>query len=262
MNAFQKFGIGVGAFKDAFSFINKHKQWHYVIIPGIINAVVFYLFWRWLSASVSGWVDGVITPDCTDAEGVWAWFCPTVSFLSGALEWLVGMFIYIGMVGIYLSVYKNLILIVFSPIISFLIEKVDQKVNGVEEPFSLEQFLKDTVRGVVIAIRNLLLEGLCVVALFIMGFIPVLNLVQPLLLFVVGAYFLGFGMMDYSLEIKRVNARNSIGYIRANKSMAVGIGTVFQLMFLIPFVGWMLAPTFSAVAAYFAIQKLDEKTTT
>jgi hypothetical protein len=39
--------------------------------------------------------------------------------------------------------------------------------------------------------------------------------------------------------------------------MATGIGTIFQLMYFIPIVGWMFAPTYSAVAAYFAVEELE-----
>jgi hypothetical protein len=39
--------------------------------------------------------------------------------------------------------------------------------------------------------------------------------------------------------------------------LATGIGSVFQLVFLIPFLGWMFAPTYSVVAAYFAVEELE-----
>ena len=63
--------------------------------------------------------------------------------------------------------------------------------------------------------------------------------------------------MDYSLEIKQLNTRNSVDYIKRNKSMATSIGTVFQLLYFIPIVGWMFAPTYGAVTAYFAIEEIE-----
>ena len=47
-------------------------------------------------------------------------------------------------------------------------------------------------------------------------------------------------------------------YSKQNKSLASSIGSVFQLVFLIPAIGWMVAPTYSAVAAYFAVDELDK----
>jgi TRAP-type mannitol/chloroaromatic compound transport system permease small subunit len=54
-----------------------------------------------------------------------------------------------------------------------------------------------------------------------------------------------------------MNVRESIIYSKKHKSLATGIGSVFQLVFLIPFLGWMFAPTYSVVAAYFAVEELE-----
>ena len=64
-------------------------------------------------------------------------------------------------------------------------------------------------------------------------------------------------MMDYSLERKQLTAKSSVDYIKSNKSMAMGIGSVFQLMCFVPVIGWMFAPTYAAVAAYFSIEELE-----
>ena len=122
----------------------------------------------------------------------------------------------------------------------------------------MEQFIKETVRGVILAARGLMVEGVVVIVLFVSAFIPVVNLVQPILLWFVSAYFFGVSMVDYSLEKKGLNVSESIIYNKKHKSLATGIGSVFQLVFLIPFVGWMIAPTYSAIAAYFAVEELEK----
>ena len=63
-------------------------------------------------------------------------------------------------------------------------------------------------------------------------------------------------MHDYTLEKRGMNVKESINYTKKNKSLAAGIGSVFQLIFLIPFLGWMIAPTYSVIAAYFAVDEL------
>lgn len=259
MSFSNKYGMVLNSFKKAHQFIAEHKLWHFVFIPGILNVVLFLTFFIWLMNNVDGWIEFLFEWDCQDGTGWTNWFCELFSASLGVLKYAFGWLVKCVMIMLYLSIYKHLILIVYSPVIAYLVELVDQKNKGVEAAFSMEQFLKDTVRGIRIAVRNILLEGICVVVILAMTFIPLVNLLQPIMLWLVSAYFLGFSMMDYSLERKRLDTRNSIDFIKKNKSSAVGIGTVFQLMFLVPFIGWMFAPTYSAIAAYFTIEELEEK---
>lgn len=247
--AFKSFGV-------ANSFIAKHKLWAFIVIPGIINVALFYFSFNWFIDSVSGWITSLLELECGD--GAFSWFCSSFNSISGFFAFFIRWILYFAFIGIYLYVYKNLILLIYSPVLAYLIELVEKKHKGINEPFKLEQFLKETVRGVILAIRGLLVEGLVIIVLFILAFIPIINLIQPVLMWLVSAYFLGVSMLDYTLERKGYNVRESINYSKKHKSLATGIGSVFQLVFLIPFVGWMIAPTYSVVAAYFAVEELDK----
>jgi CysZ protein len=257
MGLISEFSIAYNSFKIAHSFIKKHRMWHFVIIPGVLNVLLFISLLMWLMSNVDGWVDCFFEWECGGEEGIMSIICNISSFTLGAMKFLLSWMIKSIFIMLYLSVYKNVVLLFYSPVIAYLIEVVDQKNKGIELPFSLPQFIKDTLRGIRIALRNILLEAVCIVVVLIMALVPIINLFQPILLWFVSAYFLGFSMMDYSLERKRLSAQKSIDYIKRNKSMATGIGSVFQLMYLVPLVGWMFAPTYAAVAAYFAVEELE-----
>ena len=203
------------------------------------------------------WIDGVFSFDCDDG-GVLGWFCSIFSFLTGFLEYFIRWMLYAALIGVYLFIYKSIILLLYSPVLAYLIEVVEKKHKGIDTPFKLEQFLKDTVRGIVLATRGILLEGLIIISLVILAFVPIINIIQPILMWLVSSYFLGVSMLDYTLERKGLNVKESIIYSKQNKSLASSIGSVFQLVFLIPAIGWMVAPTYSAVAAYFAVDELDK----
>jgi len=258
MGIHTKFSIALNSFKTAHYFFKKHRLWHFVFIPGIINLFFFISFLMWLLGNVNGWVDAVFEWDCENEDGWMYYSCEVFSTTLVGMKFIFSWAVKSIFIMIYLAVYKSIILIFYSPVIAYLIEIVDQKNRGIELPFAMEQFLKDTVRGVSIAIRNILLECICIVVILTLTFVPVVNLTQPIMFWLVSAYFLGFSMMDYSLERKRLSARSSINYIKRNKSMAVGVGSIFQLMYLVPFIGWMFAPTYAAVAAYFAIEELEK----
>ena len=258
MSSKSKLGIAFYSFKTAHSFIRKHNLWRFIIIPGILNAILFYLSFIWFLDSVSGWVSGFFDLECSNQEGFWGWLCEFVSYSAGVFEMFLKFFLYIAFIGVYLYLYKNLILFIYSPVLAYLIEIVEEKHKGINAPFRMEQFLKETVRGLVLALRGLVVEGIVVVLLLLMMFVPIINLVQPLLMWIVGAYFLGVSMIDYTLERKGYNIRDSINYSKKHKSLAAGIGSVFQLVFIVPFIGWMIAPTYTVVAAYFAVDQLEK----
>jgi len=251
-----KLSVAFSSFRTAHQFIKTHRLWKYIIFPGLINIFLFYFSFNWFLDRVSDWVAGLIHIDCSDSN-LWDWLCTIISFISGFLEFFVRYILYVSFIGLYLLVYKNVILIIYSPVLAYLIEVVEKKHKGIEVPFKLEQFIKDTVRGVILAGRGLLVESVVLLVLFIFLFIPIINLIQPILMWLVSAYFLGVSMIDYTLERKGYNIKKSIVYSKKHKSLAGGIGIVFQLIFMLPFFGWMIAPTYSAVAAYFAVDKLE-----
>lgn len=257
MTSLEKIGLGFRSFSKAHKFIKQYRLWHFVFIPGIINAIFFLLFINWVTSNITEWVDGIFSFDCGD--GILGWFCSLFSFLTSFLEYFIRWILYTALIGVYLFVYKSIILLLYSPVLAYLIEVVDKKHRGIDTPFKLEQFLKDTVRGIVLATRGILLEGLVVIALLIMAFVPIINIIQPILMWLVSSYFLGVSMLDYALERKGLNVKESIIYSKKNKSLASSIGSVFQLVFLVPAIGWMVAPTYSAVAAYFAVEELDKE---
>lgn len=257
MTFLEKIGLGFRSFSKAHKFIKQYRLWHFVFIPGIINAIFFLLFINWVTSNITEWVDGIFSFDCGD--GILGWFCSLFSFLTSFLEYFIRWILYTALIGVYLFVYKSIILLLYSPVLAYLIEVVDKKHRGIDTPFKLEQFLKDTVRGIVLATRGILLEGFVVIALLIMAFVPIINIIQPILMWLVSSYFLGVSMLDYALERKGLNVKESIIYSKKNKSLASGIGSVFQLVFLVPAIGWMVAPTYSAVAAYFAVEELDKE---
>lgn len=258
MGSESKLGIAFYSFKTAHSFIKQHNLRKFIIIPGIINVLLFYFSFNWFLDSVSGWVTGFFDLDCTNTDGIWGWICSFISTTAGLLEVFLKYFLYVSFVGVYLYLYKNLILFIYSPILAYLIEIVEKKDKGINAPFRIEQFIKETVRGLILALRGLVVEGIVFFLLLLMVFVPIINFFQPLLIWIVSAYFLGVSMLDYTLERKGYNIRESIRYSKKNKSLATGIGSIFQVMFIVPFVGWMVAPTYTVVAAYFAVNQLEK----
>ena len=64
-------------------------------------------------------------------------------------------------------------------------------------------------------------------------------------------------MVDYSMKRNKKNSSESIFFIGQHKGLALGNGLVFYIMHLLPFVGWVLAPAYSVVAATLSIEEIN-----
>lgn len=245
MRLFSQISEGISAYADAHRFIVKHRLWGYLVVPGLIHIgliILVFLISFYAGDAISGWVMGFFEIE------------------SSILNFLLGLFISIliklAIIYLYILFYKYLVLIIMSPVLALLSEKIDSILTGKEYPFNTQQFIRDVMRGIAIAIRNLLVELMFMLCFYILAFIPLVNLVSTVIMFFIQAYYTGFSMLDYSNERHKLNVSQSIAFIRRNKGIAIGNGMVFYFTFLVPFVGWFIAPTYAVTAATLSVHKL------
>lgn len=234
----------IQAYFQTHRFIIKHRLWKWIFIPGLIYALLFcvgiYFFWKssnyaidfmLLKTGVKDWIQKM-------QNGWLSWF---IIFAQLMLHMVLMLF--------YFSLFKYLFLIIGSPLFAYLSEKTEAIMEGKDFPFSFTQLIKDIVRGIRIALRNMLWQTVYAVSIFILAFIPVIGWITPLIALMVECYYLGFSMLDYSCERHKLSTSQSIAFIGKHKGLAIGNGMIFYLMHLIPFLGWVLAPGYAVIAA-------------
>jgi CysZ protein len=74
------------------------------------------------------------------------------------------------------------------------------------------------------------------------------NIFSTVLLFLLQAYYAGFGNMDYTLE-RHFKYRESIQFVRKYRGIAIGNGIVFILFLFIPVIGVILVLPMSVTAS-------------
>jgi len=246
--------ISIQSYIEAHRFIVKHKLWRWILIPGIIYAILFFagiiLFWRSSDYSIQKMLD---------ITGLGRWVH------SSAEGWLKFLFIFgsvilkLILMLLYFSLFKYLFLIVGSPLFAYLSEKTEAIIEGTDFPFSFKQLLHDIARGVRIALRNTLWQTVYTVSILILSFIPVVGWFTPFFALLIECYYFGFSMLDYSCERHRLSTAQSIAFIGRHKGLAIGNGIVFYLMHMIIFAGWILAPSYAVIAATLSLLKTKEK---
>lgn len=147
-----------------------------------------------------------------------------------------------------------------APFMSPVSEKIEKHFYG--DVSHLHRKTSNTdqlIRGIRINIRNLTKELIITVPILILKFIPVVNIFSTILLFIVQAYYAGFGNMDYTLE-RHLKYKESVQFVSKNKGYAIGNGIVFMLFLIIPIVGIIIVLPLSVTAASKkTVQLLHEK---
>lgn len=234
----------VQAYFHAHRFIIKHRLWKWIFIPGLIYSILFFLgvyFFMKSSNSAIGYMlmKSGLKEWMERMESSWLSFL----LLFGQLVLQLVLLLF------YFSLFKYLFLIIGSPLFAYLSEKTESIMEGKDFPFNFSQLMKDIVRGIRLALRNMLWQTVYTVSILILSFVPVVGWVTPLLALLVECYYLGFSMLDYSCERNKLSTSQSILFIGRHKGLAIGNGIIFYMMHILPVIGWILAPSYAVIAA-------------
>ena len=245
--------IAIQSYLDAHRFIVKHRLWKWILVPGILYALLFFasMYFFWISSK------GVIEY-ALGATGLNSWLMQFKESFWGFIILFIRIGVQLILFFFYFSLFKYIFLIVGSPLFAYLSEKTAAILEGKDYPFSFSQLLKDIARGVKIALRNGLWQTVYAFSILLLSFIPVVGLATAVMAFLIECYYLGFSMLDYSCERNKLSTSQSIDFIGRHKGLAIGNGIIFYLMHIVIIVGWILAPTYAVIAATLSIYKTKQ----
>jgi CysZ protein len=237
---------GIQAYTGALALISKLKLWKYFLVPIIISVITASL----IALSAYGLSDNI----GNFIARVWPW-----DFGKDTFTWISTFIGAIVVIAIGLILYKHIIMALSAPFMSPVSEKIEAHLTGVERHNHRDTSFKEQLwRGIRINVRNLIKELLITVPLLLLKFIPVVNILSTVLLFLIQAYYAGFGNMDYTLE-RHFKYKDSIKFVRQNRGIAIGNGLVFILFLIIPVIGVILVLPMSVTAASIKTVELLKK---
>lgn len=239
--------IAVQSWGEAHRFIQKHKLFRWIIIPGIIYTLLFIVgmifFWQ-SSDNVYSWTSSKL--------GIETWLQKERS------EWLSFFFLMMGMmmrlvfVLFCFSLFKYFILIIGSPVFAYLSEKTEAIIEGKEHSFNWSELKKDCRRSIRLALRSCGWQIVYLIALILLSLVPLVGWITPLIALLMECYYFGFSMLDFSLARNGYAPSQSIQLIGRHKGLAIGNGVLFYLAHIVI----IFAPAYAVVAATLSIQKV------
>lgn len=246
MRFVRQFLCGVAA---VFSSFPKVRGWVYAIIALLCVAmfVAGVALGKSLFSVTYDFVDAfVATTALSDScSGV---LPSVVGWIGGLAAWLVAFFA-VSIIG------GSLILLILSPILSRVADDGWVDAGHARPQDSVTGIVRSVARGIVIAVRCLLLQLLCLILLLVLSFVPVVGVVSPVLGVIVSSFFYGQSLIDYAVERAEQSGawggRKPGAFPFSNIGLTVGLGIPFAILTLIPLIGSYFA-LFVAPAVAFA----------
>ena len=228
---------GIQAYFSAYTLLNKLNLWRFFVIP-IVMSFLLGVFIIITAYSLSDNIGDYIAR-------IWGftWGKETVTtishFIGGLMVFAIGIVIF-----------KHTLMAIVSPFMSPISEKIEQHLLGTvhKNATGFRAQTSTLARGIRLNLRNLIVEILWIIPFFIFSFIPLIGLIFLILIFLVQAYYAGFGNMDYTLE-RYFPYKKSVAFVREHRGIAIGNGIVFMLILLIPIIGILIVLPLSVVAA-------------
>src|SRR5690606_12721168 len=148
-----------------------------------------------------------------------------------------------------------------SPFNGFLAEKLEARLTAHTPPSS------GRVVETLLAVKNAILSELAkfgyllsrVIPLFILGFIPGLNLFAPLLWFIFGSWMLALEYMDYPMGNHGMVFADERRKLSAHRGLMLGFGCAILLMTLVPILNFFAMPVGVAGATQLWVRHIPKE---
>jgi len=214
--------LGFKSYYNAILFIKKHNMWYYFLLPILLFVGVYYL----------GFVFQEMESDVEISDDFSIFYTAWLMFVKSLYAMLAVLF---------LSFMRYILILLLSPVLSIVSERVERILTGNKYKFNLKQLIKDIKRTANLAIRNIIWEmGIvygvyCVVWILVWLFslpdwiMKAFDMTFPV---IVAFYYYGFGFIDYLNERQRLTIPESVIFVRKHRGFALALGSVFTSIFV------------------------------
>ncbi len=218
--------------------LNQPGLRRFVMLPLLINSVLFSVAIYLLTQYFSGWVDFWLN-----------WVPDWLDFI----DWLLWpLFALLVMVGIYFS-FGLLANFIAAPFNGLLAERVEQRLRGTVPP-------DDSWKALLASIPHSLNRELAKLAyylprlllLLLLSFIP---LIGPLLWFLFGAWMMAIQFCDYPMDNNKIRFGEMKQLLKQQRLSSMGFGALVSLAMLIPVLNLLVMPAAVIGATLFWVEE-------
>lgn len=235
--------------REAPAFIRRHRLWEgfwrygwltriLIVVALLVGVKVFSIVWGSLrKAEVDNLGDAV-----------------------GTMTMMIGDFVTEGFNYLFLGGMKYVMLILMEVLIFHFCRRTVAILTGKDSPTSFDEFFKAQLRMIRVSIRSWIRESIITILIGIaFGVVGFLDFLEPVAVFVVHCYYLGFTVVDNYNEQFGLSVKESAQYVYEHYSgVALALGLVLNVLLVIPVAGAIVAPFLSAVTATLVMFELSD----
>jgi len=241
---FKDFLEGAKCFLRGFNLVMKPGLRRFVLVPLIINALLFTAA-IWLGIAQFDTLMDWLLPE---GSSWWAEFARVVLwvfFAAGVLLILLFTF----------TVVANLIGAPFNGLLS---EKVEGYLSGkeIQESGGIRDFISSIIPSILSELRKLVYFLILGGLLLILSLIPVVNVIAPFLWAVFASWMLALEYIAYPMENHRISFSQVRTGLKRKKMLALGFGSAAMAITLIPVVNFLVMPAAVAGATVMWTERL------
>jgi CysZ protein len=235
---------GLGYLGEGFRLIRQPGLRLFVVIPLIINILLFGLLFYFLAEMFTVLIDAAMSwlPD-------WAWL--------QSLDWL--FWLLYGVVILLMLAYGFVIVanLIGSPFYGYLAELTEKHLTGQEinTDDSWAQIIRDIPRALWREVQKILYYLPRAIGLFIIGLIPVVNIVAAVLWFIFNSWMMSLQYVDYPADNHRVSFPDLRRTLAGSRLSALGFGLPVALAAMVPVLNLIVVPAAVCGAAAFWVRE-------
>jgi len=217
--------LGIRYFGRGFALLSNKGLKRFVAFPILINALLMtaliYFAGGYLLEQIQWVVD---------------WFPNWLSWLT----WIITPVVALTLISITLYFFSAILNLVASPFNGLLSEAVETKITGSEIPE--EAIAAQVSRTLLREVKKLGYFIPRYLGLLVISFIPVVNIVSPVLWFVFGAWMLTLQYLDYALDNNGHSFADLHQALKLQPFTTLGFGFVVAIGFMIPVINLLVMP--------------------
>ncbi|HKK56117.1 sulfate transporter CysZ [Marinobacter sp.] len=235
---------GLGYLGQGFRLIQQPGLRLFVIIPLVINILLFGLLFYFLGEMFTVLIDGAMNmlPD-------WAWL--------QSLDWL--FWLLYGVVIVLMLAYGFVIVanLIGSPFYGYLAELTEKHLTGqeVNTDESWGQIIRDIPRSLWREVQKIVYYLPRALALFVIGLVPVVNIVAAVLWFLFNSWMMALQYVDYPADNHRVSFPDLRRSLAGARLSALGFGLPVALAAMVPVLNLIVVPAAVCGAAAFWVRE-------
>ncbi len=235
--------LGISYFARGFKLIGKPEVRAYVVMPILINVILF---------------GGLIWLGYAQFSPLVEWLMSFVPGFLDFLRWIIWFLIIILSAIIVFFSFTPVANIVAAPFNALMSEKIEALLTG-NKIDSGSTMLEQALGSVRSQLGKLVYILLWTVALLLFSLIPLLNFAAPIVWVLFGSWLLSLEYLDYPMGNHELEFSQQKRLLRERKGLALGFGGATMVLTSIPLLNFIVMPVAVAGATVLWVEQLQKK---